>query len=182
MRAPKMRCAFRGAQNSLNRDLFQYLTLKHDLHTSGTLRAGLAEFRPQKFLDYLSKLLKYVSLLFFTLCEFKNQKVWEKSFQMSYTRHLYNKIFFLQSSLSKHIKLCAQKRKFPKKCLFFVFLCLKCVNQLKMRQTCFSVTRDMVLCLQVKNQTIWWEFCEIKFSRLSYSCRHFFVGTFFKKG
>ena len=46
--------ACRGAQNSLNRDLFQYLTLKHDLHTSGTLRAGLAEFRPQKFLDYLS--------------------------------------------------------------------------------------------------------------------------------
>ena len=46
--------AFRGAQNSLNRDLFQYLTLKHDLHISGTLRAGLAEFRPQKFLDYLS--------------------------------------------------------------------------------------------------------------------------------
>ena len=73
--------------------------------------------------------------------------------------------------------MCAQKQKFPKKCLFFVFLCLKCVNQLKMRQKCFSITRDMVLCLQVKNQTIWWEFCEIKFSRLSYSCRHFFVGT-----
>ena len=156
MRAPKMRCAFRGAQNSLNRDLFQYLTLKHDLYTSGTLRAGFAEFRPQKFLYYLSKLLKYGSLIFFTHCESKNQKVWEKSFQMSYTRHFYNKNFFLQSSLiSKHIKLCAQKQKFPKKCLFFVFLCLKCVNQLKMRQECVSVALDIVLCLPVKNQTTW---------------------------
>ena len=69
--------AFRGAQNSLNRHLFQYLTLKQDLHT---LRAGFAEFRPQKFLYYLSKLLKYASVLFFTLHELKKWKVWKKSY------------------------------------------------------------------------------------------------------
>ena len=34
----------RGAQNSLNRDSFQYLTPKHDVHTSGTLRVGFADF------------------------------------------------------------------------------------------------------------------------------------------
>ena len=38
---PNQRC--RGAQNSLNRDPFQYLTSKHDVHTCGTLRAGLAD-------------------------------------------------------------------------------------------------------------------------------------------
>ena len=36
--------ACRGAPNSLNRDPFQYLTPKHDVHTSGTLRAGFADF------------------------------------------------------------------------------------------------------------------------------------------
>ena len=32
------------AQNSLGRDLFEYWTPKHDVHTSGTLRAGFADF------------------------------------------------------------------------------------------------------------------------------------------
>ena len=34
----------RGVQNSLNRDPFQYLTPKHHVHTSGTLRTGFADF------------------------------------------------------------------------------------------------------------------------------------------
>ena len=36
--------ACRGPQNSMNRDPFQYLTPKHDVHTSGTFRAGFADF------------------------------------------------------------------------------------------------------------------------------------------
>ena len=60
-----------GTQNSLNRDLFQYLTSKHDVHTSGTLRTGFADFLPQKFLPFLSNLLKYAYLLFFTVHRLK---------------------------------------------------------------------------------------------------------------
>ena len=66
---PNQACS--GAQNSLNRDPFQYLTSKHDVHTSGTLRAGFADFLPQKFLSFLSNLLKYTYLLFFTVHRLK---------------------------------------------------------------------------------------------------------------
>ena len=85
----------RGPQNSLNHDPHQYLTPKHDVHTSGTLIARFADFWPQKILYYLlSNLLKYASVLFFTLRELRKSKVWKKSYRMSYTRHLYNKNFF----------------------------------------------------------------------------------------
>jgi len=70
--APNQACG--GVQNSLNRDPFQYITPKHDVHTSGTLRAGFVDFLPQKFPRRFSNVLKYVSLLFFMLHELRNGK------------------------------------------------------------------------------------------------------------
>ena len=46
---PASNQACRGAQNSLNHVPFQYLTSKHDVHTSGTLRIGFADFWLLKF-------------------------------------------------------------------------------------------------------------------------------------
>ena len=68
---------------------------KHDVHTSGTLRAVFADFDPQKIMYYLSDSLKHAFVLFFTLRELRNQNCGKKSYRMSYTRDLYNKFFFL---------------------------------------------------------------------------------------
>ena len=69
---------YRGAQYSLNRDQFQYLTPKHDVHTSGTLGTGFADILPQKWLYFLSDLLKYGSLFLFTLPDLEKY-VWKKN-------------------------------------------------------------------------------------------------------
>ena len=62
MPVPNQTCGV--AQNILKRDLLEYWTSKHDLHTYGALRAGLIDFSPQKFPYHVSDLLKYASLLF----------------------------------------------------------------------------------------------------------------------
>ena len=52
------------------------------------LELGSLIFDPQKILYDLSNLLKFASVLFFTLRELRKSKVWKKSYQMSYnTRH-----------------------------------------------------------------------------------------------
>ena len=53
------------AQNSLKRDILQYWTSKHDMHTYGTLRAGFVDFSPQKFPHHLSNLIKFRFLVMF---------------------------------------------------------------------------------------------------------------------